>query len=210
MHSIHFFAVVGLCLFALKALHADVQSAPFGFSNQYDASLVGVDKNGISIANKVNFSDGKIRLEFTERGVHLIIIIRPDLEKVYIVHADSKIVAENRYYPEQFKKLAAITSKLEGRFDIIGPDMVDGVSYIKYKVTDTDGKISYWWINAVTKNPMKMTREDGSLTFQWKTYKTGPQDASLFEPPSGYKDIGIGKPIPKALIPPPQPAPGSH
>ena len=53
--------------------------------------------------------------------------------------------------------------------------------------TDNSTKVFFWWINPATHTPVKMAADDGSVTMTWKNYKAGPQDPSLFQPPTGYQ-----------------------
>src|SRR5260221_10056808 len=91
------------------------------------------------------------------------------------------------YDPEKYKQMATASGP-QGKFEAVGPDTVEGVACTKYKITsDKDSKVSFMWVDAATKAPVKMASEDGSFTLLWKNYKAGPQDAALFEPPADYK-----------------------
>jgi len=79
----------------------------------------------------------------------------------------------------------------QGKFEVVGPDTVEGVACTKYKVTSKDGKVFFYWIDTAAKAPVKMTADDGSVTIVWKNYKSGPQDASLFEPPADYQMVSM-------------------
>jgi hypothetical protein len=70
--------------------------------------------------------------------------------------------------------------------------MAEGAACMKYKVTsNASNKVSFMWVDAATKAPVKMVAEDGSFTMLWKNYKAGPQDPALFEVPAGYKVMSM-------------------
>lgn len=181
--------VAGCCFFALPFLRADDAAPPFAFSKQYSADMVITTQDGTTMTNKINAADGKIRTEMNTHGMQIISIVRPDQQKAYSVMVAQKMVMEMPYDAEKFKKQAAATAGPEGKFELIGPDTVDGVACTKYKVTSADGKVIFYWIDATKKLPVKMAAEDGTFSMVWKNYQVGPQDASLFEPPADYQKM---------------------
>jgi hypothetical protein len=102
--------------------------------------------------------------------------VMPAQKMVMVMNLDDRVT-------EQIKA----ASGDDGSFTTVGPDMVDSVATIKYKMTTKDGKIYWWWVNPITKVPVKLAADDGSFILNWKNYKAGPQDASLFEPPADYQ-----------------------
>src|SRR5271156_5534367 len=82
---------------------------------------------------------------------------------------------------------ATVAMGATGKSELVGPDTVNGVATMKYKMTSPDNKVYWFWVDPVAKVPVKMAADDGSVTVVWKDYKPGPQDASLFEPPADYQ-----------------------
>ena len=181
--------VAGCCFLALPFLRADDAAAPFAFSKQYSADMVITTQDGTTMTNKIYAADGKIRTEMNTHGMQMISIMRPDQQKVYSVMVAQKMVMEMPYDAEKFKKQAAAASGPEGKFDLVGPDTVDGVACTKYKVTGTDGKVIFYWVDTAKKLPVKMAAADNTFSMTWKNYQVGPQDASLFEPPADYQKM---------------------
>lgn len=177
--------VVGCCLSGFQTLSAD--TPPFAFSKQYSADMVITSKEGQTMTNKIYVDSGKIRTDINANGMQVSSIVRPDLKKVYSVMTAQKMVMEMPYDPDKYKKQMAAAAGPEGKFETVGPESVEGVACTKYKVTSSEGKVVFYWIDVATKAPVKMASEDGSFSVLWKNYKDGAQDAALFEPPADYK-----------------------
>lgn len=179
--------VVGCCLLNSKVLLAEETVSPFGANQQFSADMVITTPGGQTITQKIYSDSGKMRTEVTIHDMSVVNIVRPDQQKVYSVMEAQKMVMEMPYDPEKYKQLAMASSGPQGKFEVVGPDTVDGVACTKYKVTSKDGKAFFFWIDTARKAPVKMAAEDNSVTILWKNYKAGPQDAALFEVPAGYK-----------------------
>ncbi len=188
--------VAGCCLFSPRLLLA--QAPPFTPDKQYSADEVITTKDGTSVTVKAYMDNGKMRNEMNTHGMNVVSIIRPDEKKMYSVMPAQKMVMEMPLDPEKMKAKMPSTSGDDGKFELVGPDMVDGAACTKYKMTSKDNKVFFWWVKDATKAPVKMTSDDGSFTIVWKNYKAGPQDAALFEPPAGYQVMnmpsGMGMP----------------
>jgi len=112
------------------------------------------------------------------------------LQKVYLVMDAQKMVAEMPYDPDKFKGQAAVDFGTEGTFELIGPEVCDGIPCTKYKVTSKDGKqVAFFWLDLEHKVPVRMEAEDHAFILKWRDYKTGAQDSALFEVPPNYQVI---------------------
>jgi len=189
-----FVIVAGCCLLRPEPLPA--QEAPPGWGKPFSADMVMTTAKGLNFTQKMYSDSGKMRTEVSMNGRQMVTIVRPDLQKLYQVSVDQKMVMETAYDPNKSKSPMAAVSGTHGKFELIGPDTAEGVACTKYKVTsDLSNKVSFLWVDAASKAPVKMAAEDGSFTMLWKNYKAGPQDAALFEPPAGYQVIsGPGMP----------------
>ena len=102
--------------------------------------------------------NGKVRNEMNTHGMDVVLIIRPDEKKMYSVMLAQKMVMEMPLDPEKMKAKLPPTSGDDGKFELVGPDTVDGAACTKYKVTSSkDNKVFFWWVNDATKAPVKMT-----------------------------------------------------
>jgi hypothetical protein len=100
------------------------------------------------------------------------------------------MVMESDYDPDKLGGRTAASFGPEGKFELVGPETVDGVACTKYKVTsDKTRQVFYFWLDVARKVPVQMAAADGSLTVKWTHFTAGTQDASLFEVPEGYQVI---------------------
>lgn len=176
--------VAGCCLAGQPSAVAD--PAPFTMPKQYSTEMVVTSPQGSS--NMKSFADNeKIRNEVNAQGMSVVSIIRPDEKKMYSVMPAQKMVMEMPLDPAKQKMLSPSASVAESKFELIGPDAVDSVTCTKYKVTGSDKKVCFMWVDTAKQVPVKLTAEDGSFTVVWKNFVTGPQAADLFEPPKDYQ-----------------------
>lgn len=193
-------AVAGCCLVFTLALRAQAPSpAPWTPDKQFSADQVITTKEGMTINSKVYVDNGRVRTETNANGMNITSIMLPEKKMAYTVMDQQKMVMEMPLSDAMVKKMNASTGGAGAKFDLVGPDTIDGVPTTKYKMTvGNDPKVFYWWINTAAKTPVKMTADDGSVTLLWKNYKTGPQEAALFQPPTGYQVMqmpsGMGMP----------------
>lgn len=183
-----FAIVASVFLLCPTILPAEDGAPPFAMDKQYSADLTITTKAGMSIPTKTYVDGDKMRSDMTMSGVELEFIVRMDQKKIYQVIAAMKATMVMPYNPDKLKGTTTASFGPEGKFDLIGPDTVDGVACTKYKVTsDKDKQVCYFWVDVAHKLPVQMAAADASLTAKWKNYKVGPQDAALFEPPTGYQ-----------------------
>jgi len=187
------FALVAVtCLLRPTTLPAQEAAPPFAMDKQYSADLLITTGQGETITQKVYSDNGKIRTEMTMQNMQMVMIIRPDQQKIYQVMVGQKMVMEMPYDPNKFKKQMVAASGPQGKFEVVGSETFGGVACTKYKVTSSkDKNVFFFWIDASTKVPVKMTAEDKSVTILWKNYKVGPQDDSLFEVPADYQVMAM-------------------
>jgi outer membrane lipoprotein-sorting protein len=178
---------LGCCWLLTSPLTADDIISPFALNKQFSADQV-ITAGGTTMTSKVFSDNGKMRTEMNTGGMQMVSIVRPDLQKIYSVMVAQKMIMEMPYDASKVGQQMT-SSGQDGKFELVGPDTVDGVACNKYKLTSKDNKISFMWIDAAKKIPLKMAAGDNSYTLVWKNYKVGPQDASLFEPPADYQTM---------------------
>jgi len=183
-----FLIVAGCALFCPKAVRAQAPGTPFAPDKQFSADQVITTKTGMAVATKIYMSDGKARAEMNTQGMQVVSIIRPDEKKMFMVMAAQKMVMAMNLDAKTTAEINAASGD-DGKFETIGPETVDGVVCTKYKMTTKDNKVFFWWVNTVTKAPVKIAADDGSFTLNWKNYQAGPQDPALFEPPKDYQIV---------------------
>jgi hypothetical protein len=179
-----------LLLAFLSAVTLHAQPAfPFAMDKQFSADQFITTKDGTTMTTKIYMDNGRIRNEMRLHGMDLISIVLPDQQKAYSVMPEQKMVMVMPYDRSKFKNPGA--ALLNTKFDLVGPETVEGILCNKYQGVTPDKKSYFLWADAVRKIPVKMTAEDGSFTVLWKNYQTGPQDPTLFVVPSGYQTINM-------------------
>ena len=192
MNSFRFaLAVVsGLCCLRPVPLPADDSAAPFTMDKHYSADLVVTMKGGMVVSSKAYIDGDKMRSDVNMGGMAMEIIVRKDTKKMYRVLEAQKMVMVSDFNPGGAMGNAAASFGPEGKFELIGPETIDGVACTKYKVTsDKTKQVFFFWLDTVHKVPLETAAPDGSLLVKWKNFNSGPQDPSLFEPPADYQVI---------------------
>jgi len=180
--------VAGVCLLRPELLRADDGAVPFAMEKHYSADLTITMKSGMVIQSKTYVDGDKMRSDATMNGMAMAIIVRKDMKKIYQVMEAQKMVMESDFNPDKYPGGSAASFGPEGKFDLVGPDTVDGVACTKYTVTsDKTKQVFYFWLDVARKVPVQMAATNGSLVVKWKNFAAGPQDASLFEVPAGYQ-----------------------
>jgi hypothetical protein len=183
-----FALMAGCCLLAFSPLSADDTKPPFAMQKQYSADVVITMKEGMTVNSKAYVDGDKMRSDTSMNGMSFSAIIRKDKQKIYQLLNDQKMATESNFTIDQLKGGTGASFGPEGKFELIGPDTIDGVACTKYKVTPEKGsQVFDFWLDTAKKTPLQMAAEDGSIVVKWKNFTAGPQDAALFEVPADYK-----------------------
>ena len=183
-------ASVGFVFCPVRSLLADDAAPAVTFDKAYSADQIITTREGTTVNSKLYCDNGRVRTEMNASGMNIVAIILPDQQKAYTIMEAQKMIMVMPYDPEKYKKYMIGTSNFNGKIEAAGTDVVDGIACNKYKVT-SDGKIYDLWINTSTKQPVKLTAEDGAFTLVWKNYQAGPQDPALFQVPAGYQMMNM-------------------
>lgn len=147
-------------------------------------------------AGRVNYAPGKERREYIEGGEKMIMIIRQDKQRVWMLMPEEKMYIDTKITKDRKDDMSAY--KIEQ--SRVGEETVNGVRTTKHKVIMTGPKGDklggFFWL---TKEDilMKMDAisvEKGSkerIKIELKNLKVGAQDPKLFEIPPGYS-AGMG------------------
>jgi len=121
----------------------------------------------------------------------IVMLVLPDEQKAYSMMPDMKIAMTIPYDSPQLKQRMASATATSTSFDVVGSDVINGVTCTKYKGTTSDNKTLFLWADASSHIPVKMTDADDSFTILWKNYQAGAQDPSLFQLPPDYRVTGM-------------------
>ena len=188
MHSLRrgWIVVLAGCFLISRPLVAQQTPVPGAFANEFSADTIFTDGKGLNLAQKIFGSNGKIRSQGSG-DMPMTVIIRPDQKKVYSIMDPQKMVMVMPFDPGKMSEEMVLATGLNGKYDTIGPAIVDGVACTEYRYVSDQHKVFDLWVDTAQKVPVKMAAEDQSFTLLIKNYHAGPQDPSLFEPPADYQ-----------------------
>ena len=72
----------------------------------------------------------------------------------------------------------------------LGQETINGQLCDKYRIK-ADKNSLFLFTHAKTGAPVLMTSSDNSVRIEWKNVKPGPQPASLFQLPAGYRKLAM-------------------
>lgn len=182
-------AVIGLAL--AGQLHAFMDKDASYSATRHIASADG------SIDMQVYHAPGKERMEFDAGGQKMASILRLDRKVAWLLMPQMNAYTET--------SIERYVSRTPQGYDVVehkevGTETVNGYKAVKYHTTfrTKDGATGsgYYWV-VDDSIPIKMdldVTDNGKtrhVTMELTNLKIGPQDASLFEPPAGYRKMSI-------------------
>lgn len=172
------------CVAGLMALVVQAVE-PYKMPAQFSAEMES-KASGQTFTTRMFVDGDKTRVEATMQGMNTVSIVRKDLKKMYTL-----MMNQNMYMEMPLDDKTDPNKMMEdpkAKWEDMGSETVNGVDCNKIKVTSENGG-AYFWYSKADKHPVRMATLDGKATTDYKNFKTGPQDASLFEPPAGFKKM---------------------
>lgn len=173
--------ILGLSLAAVAA-HAANNSPmaewPKAYSVETETTVAGTTS-----PSKMFVDGDKIRTEMDAGGMQMISIVRPDKKVCYSLMPAQKMVMETAL-PDAPAATAAAGP--EPKWEKVGSATVNGIACTEYKVT-TGADVAQYFLDG-NNYLVRMATKD--MTMDYKNFKAGAQDASLFEVPAGYSKPG--------------------
>ena len=139
-----------------------------------------------------------------------------------MVMDERKMVMEVPYDEKRAQDEVEQASKdPNAKLEALGTETIRDVVCDKFATTASSGKKSTVWISQQDHTTIRWKSDDGKSTVDFSNYHIGPQDAALFEAPSGYTTMAMpgglapgapgapGTPVPprRPTAPPVPPAP---
>jgi hypothetical protein len=154
-------------------------------ARQYSADMV-MEAEGQTVTMRVYADEGKARseMEVPGMGQRVVTIVRPDLQRVYILYPGDQVYDEKPLNPQDVQLSAA--SAPGASTQDLGTETVNGQPCTKYLVT-YEGQSMWVWAAQADGIPLKMQSVEGSTAIEFRNARVGPQPASLFEIPAGYR-----------------------
>ena len=141
-----------------------------------------------SVSSKIYIKGKKVRLEGMNRMDGGYTIVRPDLQKTWIVMPRKKTYLEVKTSRAHRLPEARIQGEVTRKQ--LGSEIILGHPAIKYEVTYKNKKRTlkmYQWMATDINFPIKQQATDGSWSIEYRNLKMGPQADKLFKLPKGYK-----------------------
>jgi len=140
---------------------------------------------------KVYYSPGKERREYTESGEKMIMILRHDKKRIWMLMPEEKMYMDMQMTGERGEDLSAWKIQQTR----LGDETVNGVRTTKYKIIMVSPKGSkmggFFWTTSedILMKMDAIAIDKGSkerMKIELTNLQIGAQEASLFEVPAGY------------------------
>lgn len=196
--------LISMKLAVLVGLFLAISSVCIGQMPQpFSADMSASTANGTKMTGKYNFSPPNSRIDMSTNGHNVTMITNSSTQVTYMVDHTQHMYME--MHGNQATPFTHQTPGLPNNFDPnnpcvweaqqgntcrkLGTETVNGRVCDKYQGTSKDGKTTgTGWIDQRLHFPIKFLDSKGS---QWDltNIKEGRQDASLFQPPDGYRKM---------------------
>ena len=176
----------------LFALALQSQSAAAGSWPEPSAAYQGtrVIKSGdMEMSGRVFHDHGKERFEMSMEGMSQVMILRPDLKKMFMFLPQMNMAMEMPYKdngnmptPDRYSETDA---------EVVGEEVIAGEQTTKYRVEGNEAGGPYTVFFWITDDGIAMRTEASSAQGSFEMYldglQRGAQPAELFELPSGVQ-----------------------
>jgi hypothetical protein len=174
----------------------------WNFMGRSFSSTMVVTANGRTMQMKYYVTPGAVRMEMAQNGTQMIMIMRIDCQVMW------NIMPQQQMYMEM--NIANLTRGLGGAGgqnvvnamsmpdtkvdrEKIGSEQVGQYMCDKYHFTVTTKNGTYsgtmWAARQLNDFPVKLVDDKTGATTEFRDINLGAQDASLFQPPSGYRKM---------------------
>jgi hypothetical protein len=183
---------------------AQTNASPFaGAPTQYSVDVVTTPKSGTPFVIRMNVDEAKRRTEQETNNGGLIVILRGDVHMMYTILVARKLYRVRYFDPKAIESfdVTELAKQIGVTREKVGTETINGEVCDKYHYSsETDkGKGSakngeshgstsgFVWISQSTHLPVKS--ETTTATTVWQNLQVGPQEPSLFMPPTDCKLI---------------------
>ena len=177
MKSLKFLLCFGLAAVAVQAANnSPMADWPKSYSVEMETTA-----GGMTTKSKLFVDGDKMRTDMDANGMQMSSIVRKDKRVSYSLMHAQKMVMEN-----PLQDAPAAQNALEPVWEKVGPATINGQACTEYRMK-LGADVTTFFINS-EKLPVRMA--NASMTMDYKNFKAGAPDASLFEIPAGYSKPG--------------------
>lgn len=131
----------------------------------------------------------KQRVEMKTDQGSMVMIMRKDLKKAYMLMVDNKMAMVVPLNAAQQQGFLDPTQDASATWTKTGTETVNGVACDRYEWT-SGGKTGQAWIDAKQGVMIRVASGAKGQVADFTNYQIGAQKADLFEIPAGYKQMG--------------------
>jgi len=146
-----------------------------------------------TFSGKVHAAAGKERSEINAGGMQSVMILRPDLERGYMLMPVQRTYQQIDYV--RARQQAGGTPENLVEATIVGTEVIEGRQTTKYRLMMKDGSAGgFMWFTSegIAVKMDLLQKESGRktrMTLTLKNLEIGAQDPALFEVPAGYSPM---------------------
>ena len=181
---------------------AQTDASPFaGTPTQYSVDVVTTRKSGTPLRIRMYVDGAKRRTEQETNNGGLVVILRGDVHMMYTVIVARKVYRVSYFDPKSIEPFDAteLAKQIGVTREKVGTETIAGEVCDKYHYSSGAGKekgstksdqsqgstSGFVWISQSTHLPVKS--ETAGATTVWQNLEVGPQEPSLFLPPTDCK-----------------------
>jgi hypothetical protein len=196
-----FFSLVVMTAFQTEA---QTGANPFaGAPSQYSVDVVTTREAGTPFLIRMYVDGTKRRTEQETNNGGLVVILRGDVNMMYTVLVARKLYRVSSFDPNSIKSfdVSELAKEMGVSREKVGTETINGEVCDKYHYSSDPVKehgstksgqshrssSGFVWISQSTHLPVKS--ETDTATTVWRNLNVGPQEPSLFMPPTDYKPI---------------------
>jgi hypothetical protein len=148
-----------------------------------------MNAEGMQMSGRLFHDHGKERWEVNMEGMTQVMIMRPDLEKMFMFMPEMNMAME---MPLTFGGNVPSPDRYAGSEpEVVGQEVIAGEQTTKYKVEGDEGTGPYMVFFWMTEDGITMRTEGSSAEGSFEMYldglQRGAQPAALFEVPAGVQ-----------------------
>jgi hypothetical protein len=183
---------------------AQTNASPLaGAPTQYSVDVLTTPKSGTPFLIRMYVDEAKRRTEQQTNNGGLIVILRGDVHMMYTVLVARKVYRVSYFDPKAIESfdVTELAKQIGVTREKVGTETINGEVCDKYHYSSETGKekgstknaesrgatSGFVWISQSTHLPVKA--ETATATTVWQNLQVGPQETSLFMPPTDCKPI---------------------
>ena len=123
---------------------------------------------------------------------NLVVIMRPDQQKTFLLMVDRKIAMEMSYDAKKLQDdMEELIKDTAAKIEASGSETINGVVCDKFATTSGTGKKATLWIAQEQHTVQRWVNDDGKMTVEFSNYRLGAPEASSFDVPADYQHMSM-------------------